>query len=242
MPQPRLIIVGVDGGDWDVIAPYLAKGMLPTLARLMDRGAWGPLQSTTPPLTPCAWTTLLTGVNAGKHGIFDFVRFSCGDERPELVFGGSRQAPLVWELLNQAGLTTGSFNVPFTYPPQAIEGYTIAGMDAPHFGPDMAAPPEVFEEVRRHVGDYSLQPGQELHARLKPRGENIADHVEKKHAAAALLLDRHPTDVFMMVFNVTDFVQHGFIGNRRAAQAHLWHEPRGCVAEYTSYVPMETQE
>ena len=210
----KLIIIGLDGADWKIMQPLLDEGLLPNLAQLMHEGVYGNLVSTTPPLTPCAWTTLLTGVNPGKHGIFDFVHFTCGEE-PSLTGGGRRKVPLIWHQLNEQELSVGSFNVPFTYPPEAIDGYMVAGMDAPHFGPEMARPPEVFDALRDEIGEYSLQPGQELHARVNPRGENIADHVNQAAAAAGLLLDRYPTDVFMMVFTVTDFVQHGFLGDRR---------------------------
>ena len=68
----RTLILGLDGATFDVIDPLVEAGDLPNLAALIERGARGTLRSTTHPLTPLAWTTMATGVNAGRHGIWDF--------------------------------------------------------------------------------------------------------------------------------------------------------------------------
>ena len=72
MAIPKLIVVGLDAATFDVIDPLVAAGDMPNLGGLLQRGARGTLRSTTHPLTPLAWTTMVTGVNAGKHGIWDF--------------------------------------------------------------------------------------------------------------------------------------------------------------------------
>ena len=69
----RLVIVGIDGGTFDLAAPWAAEGLLPNLARLMERGSWGDLVSTYPPITAAAWSSFLTGCNPGKHGVYDFL-------------------------------------------------------------------------------------------------------------------------------------------------------------------------
>ena len=69
----RLLVIGLDGATLDLVAPWAAAGELPTLARLMAAGSWGPLRSTLPPATFPAWTSLVTGVNPGRHGVLDFV-------------------------------------------------------------------------------------------------------------------------------------------------------------------------
>ena len=64
---------GLDGATWDVLEPLIQDGWLPNLARLREQGAWGSLRSVFPPLSPVAWTGVMTGKNSGKHGIFEFV-------------------------------------------------------------------------------------------------------------------------------------------------------------------------
>ena len=69
MSTPALTVIGLDAATFEVIDPLLERGELPSLARLLDAGAGGTLRSTTHPLTPHAWATMTTGVNAGRHGI-----------------------------------------------------------------------------------------------------------------------------------------------------------------------------
>ena len=70
--KKRVVVIGWDGATWDLIDPWIKEGKLPFLGSLKESGAFGLLQSTTPHLTPPAWTSIFTGVNPGKHGIFDF--------------------------------------------------------------------------------------------------------------------------------------------------------------------------
>src|SRR6185437_6450095 len=93
---PKLTIVGLDAATFDVIDPLLAAGDLPNLARLIELGARGPLRSTTHPLTPLAWTTMVTGVNAGRHGIWDFSERDETGYGLRLVNGSSARAPALW--------------------------------------------------------------------------------------------------------------------------------------------------
>ena len=67
-----LLVLGLDGADWDWIEPLMAKGDLPNLAALRARGAWGRLATQKPTLSPSLWTTIATGMSPGRHGIRSF--------------------------------------------------------------------------------------------------------------------------------------------------------------------------
>ena len=70
--KAKVVVIGLDGASGDIIEPLMEQGKLPHLAHIMRNGVYGKLRSTVHPITPQAWTTFLTGKNAGKHGIFDF--------------------------------------------------------------------------------------------------------------------------------------------------------------------------
>src|SRR5690606_13053980 len=76
-PKPprfkRVVVLGLDGLDHKLTTRLLNEGKLPHLARLRDRGSFRPLGSTLPPISPVAWSSFQTGVNPGKHNIFDFL-------------------------------------------------------------------------------------------------------------------------------------------------------------------------
>ena len=61
MSNRKVIIIGIDGGTFDVIRPMVTRGELPVLASLMEKRVWGELESTIPPDTAPAWVSMMTG-------------------------------------------------------------------------------------------------------------------------------------------------------------------------------------
>ena len=92
----RLVIVGIDGGTFDLAGAWAEQGLLPNLARLMEKGVWGDLTSTYPPITAPAWSSFLTGCNPGKHGVFDFlVRDPSSENVVDAQFGYTFQSGML---------------------------------------------------------------------------------------------------------------------------------------------------
>src|SRR5208337_4823443 len=97
-----------------LIDPWIAARRVPHLGRLRRQGLWGPLASTVPPTTFPSWSTFMTGVNPGKHGIFDFTRRQLGSYGVQFVNASFRKAPTIWKLLSDAGRRVGVLGVPGT--------------------------------------------------------------------------------------------------------------------------------
>ncbi|MGH2893294.1 MAG: alkaline phosphatase family protein, partial [Solirubrobacteraceae bacterium] len=66
------MLIGLDGATFSVLDPYVDEGVMPFLGELLNRGSRAVLRSIMPPLTPPAWTSLVTGKHPGQHGVFDF--------------------------------------------------------------------------------------------------------------------------------------------------------------------------
>ena len=118
---PKVVVIGLDAATWTLIRPWMAEGRMPNLAKLMKAGVSGTLESILPPITPPAWTSFMTGKNPGKHGIFHFVETEHGGYAMNYANATSRRSPTVWKLLNDAGYSVGTMNIPFTYPPETSE-------------------------------------------------------------------------------------------------------------------------
>src|SRR5688572_19649502 len=69
----RVVVLGIDGLDYHLVRDLIDHGRLPHLARLGDGGRFTPLATTTPPQSPVAWSTFITGLDPGEHGLFDFI-------------------------------------------------------------------------------------------------------------------------------------------------------------------------
>ena len=137
------MIVGLDAATWDLAKPWIAEGHMPNLARVMSEGTSGKFQSVFPPITPPAWTSFTTGKNPGKHGIFHFMETKPDSYALSYTNATSRRTRTVWKILNEAGITTGTTNIPFTYPPEPLMGYQTSGMDTPSEKSAFVHPPEL---------------------------------------------------------------------------------------------------
>ena len=208
MARPALTVIGLDSATFDVVDPLVEGGDLPHLARLLERGASGVLRSTTHPLTPHAWSTMVTGVNAGRHGIWDFTERDATGYGLRLINGSYRRAPALWDRLAAAGRRAGVVNVPFSWPaPELDGGFAIAGMDASFREQGMTAPASLYAELRERFGPLELD-----HSYPLRNGRIDLDLVrraaEQKVQAALWLAERFDPELLFVVFMAADHVQH----------------------------------
>jgi len=118
---PRVVIVGVDGCEWKMLGPLVEAGKLPTFARLMREGCYGPLQSVEPLISPSIWTTIATGKTSEKHGIADFV-----NERGVPVNASMVRATPVWEIASAHGVPVGVVGWYVTWPARRVNGFVVS--------------------------------------------------------------------------------------------------------------------
>jgi predicted AlkP superfamily phosphohydrolase/phosphomutase len=151
----RVVILGLDGLDHGLTERFLAEGKLPHLASLRDQGCFKPLGSTLPPISPVAWSSFQTGVNPGKHNIFDFLipdlrtyqpKLSSVEIRPprRTLRVGKYRWPLgkadlrmlrkskpFWDVLSKYGIFNCILRVPITFPPEKLRGVQLSAMCVP---------------------------------------------------------------------------------------------------------------
>jgi predicted AlkP superfamily phosphohydrolase/phosphomutase len=206
----------------------MAEGKMPNLAKLMKTGVSGTLESILPPITPPAWTSFMTGKNPGKHGIFHFVETEHGGYAMNYANATSRRSQTVWKLLNDAGYSVGTMNIPFTYPPERLNGFQISGMDTPSETSPFIHPPELREELVKHIGAIQLDLRFLGAMSTDERRDQVLAEMkqmdEQWTKAALYLLENHPQDVMMFVFMSIDTVQHYFW--QHMDKDHFLHDPK----------------
>ena len=208
----RCLLIGLDGAEPSLLGPWMEAGYLPNLARLAGRGAFLPCESTRPHATFPAWSTCVTGVNPGKHGLFDFTEMAQGRYALRFTNAGDRRAPALWSLLSAAGKRCGVLGVPGTYPPEPINGFMVAGFDSPvatRIDASFVHPPPLYPEVRgwRFADFQESHIGAGWHDRALPLLLKIVD---EKAAIAERLYRKEAWDFFMIVFSEADTVSHHF--------------------------------
>ncbi|HEX8099097.1 MAG TPA: alkaline phosphatase family protein, partial [Actinomycetota bacterium] len=123
----RVLLIGWDGADWQILDPLLQSGALPNLAALIDRGGRAVLRSTLPPHSWSAWPSFLTGVEPADHGVYDIVEPRReGRQSFPVSYRSIRERTFLGDL-TRAEVQTVMVNVPLTFPPPQINGKLIAG-------------------------------------------------------------------------------------------------------------------
>jgi predicted AlkP superfamily phosphohydrolase/phosphomutase len=217
----RHLLIGLDGAGLDILRA-LGPEQLPHLHACMARGAYAALRSVVPPATLPNWTTLLTGVNPGRHGVFDFtVRTGY---RVQFSAGSVRALPTWISGLDAAGLRCASLFFPGTYPPEPLQhGVYMSGWDAPvAFEADASFvwPRALHREIVERFGPSRFDDVNEFeadapgwHAQLPAA---LCRRIERRVELAHWLLRRSDFDVFAIYFGESDTASH-----------HLWslHDP-----------------
>src|SRR5689334_19557946 len=159
--KKRAVAIGIDGGSFRVLRPWIAEGHLPNFARLAAEGAVGTLTSTIPPLTPPAFVSSMTGKNPGKHNIYDFVRIPRDGYRRAVINATHIKGNKLWNVLNHYGRTAGIVHFPATYPPEKIDGFMVGGILTPKGVDSHTYPKELADELRREIPGYRIYRGRQ---------------------------------------------------------------------------------
>ena len=211
----RVLLIGLDGATWTFFKPLMDEGAFPHLQAITERGAWGSLASTNPPTTPPAWSTCVTGLNPGRHGIYDFRESPLKYPDRPLISSRSVQGPKLWHHVNRAGRSAGVLNVPITYPPEPIDAFMISGMMTPSQESDYAQPRDLKDRLQAAIGEYVVNvdiPRYDVEHEDDANEflDDIIHSFRKRRDAFFWLQSEYSPDFFMAVFIITDRIQHLF--------------------------------
>jgi predicted AlkP superfamily phosphohydrolase/phosphomutase len=209
----RAVLLGIDGATFDLLGPWMEAGHLPHLQRLSQEGVCGELESTRPPTTAPAWVACVTGVNPGKHGVFDFRESPLKDPRRPLISSRSVRAPALWQILSHHGQQVGLLNVPVSYPPDPVDGFVVAGMMSPGPASDYTYPRALRGELdaRGYVIDVEIQKYDvQAEADANRFLDDVLAAMQVRAEVLFHLMDDRPWQFLMAVFVAADRIQHLF--------------------------------
>lgn len=208
----RVLVIGLDSATFDLIHPWAEAGYLPNLTKLMKAGSYAPLASTLQPTTAPAWVTCMTGVNQGKHGLYDFVQRKSGSYNLEVTSSVHIRAPYLFEYVGQHEVKVVAVNIPYTYPPRPVNGVMIGGPFAPVVTRELVYPPTYYETLRQVVPDYFVLPDFNGRAKdpMADYAHQLMQGVEMRETLSLHLMQTEPWDLFTVVFMAADEVQHTF--------------------------------
>src|SRR5246127_1711447 len=212
-PKPRVVVIGVNGMEMDVLRPLILQGKMPNLSSVIKRGAYGKLRTVSAPNCPRVYSTLFTSTTPEEHGVPGFILGGVTANTKML-----KEEP-IWSILSKNHITVGMANVPATFPVMPVNGYMVSGMltrgkncedgvlCAPKLseveGGSAVYPASLKPELIKNVGDYYVD------CERMPSAEELQGHesevinawLKKVDLIRAqqtqlfdYLLNHHPTD------------------------------------------------
>jgi len=230
----KVLLVGWDGADWKVIQPLLDRGEMPALERVINGGVMGDLSSLRPMLSPMLWTSIASGKRPYQHGVYGFLEVDYTINHVVPVGSSTRQCKALWNLLNDAGLTTNVVSWFASHPAEPVEGaYVSERFSHP-------VPSELNAEWKLSPGTVYPERLAEPLAKLRVRPEEVpgevlamfirdADKINQAydkhlhmlamnlaetftaHAAVTYLLEHEPADFTAVYYHAVDLISHDFM-------------------------------
>ncbi len=212
----RVILVGLDGATWNVIKPLVEKNKLPAFQQLIQKGVSAEFRSTIPPISPSAWNSIYTGVTPAKHSIFSFVKRTKNSYFYQPISANDRTAVPLWRHISNYGKRVIALNLPFSYPPDKINGIVTTGLGTPSRTADFIYPPEYRDSLLKQFPEFDVDFNEDLLVmtsdvnRFLHQIESVTD---AQIDMAKYLMHHEQWDLFFPVFRATDVIQHYFWDN-----------------------------
>jgi len=213
--KPKVLVIGIDGATYNIIFPAIKKKKLPTFKTLLERGAWGILNSTVPPITVPAWDSMVTGMSPDKLGYSNFM-VRDGYKLIPYFMKVKKNHKKVWDYLSYERYRIIVANVPSIYKAYPINGLMISGFLCPD--PKKFTYPQNLNNTLQNLG-FKM----DIFDIVKNRSPTPQDYHKLLaiHAKTfKFLLSFHEWDFAFIVFTSTDRIQHEYWGATKIIVEH----------------------
>lgn len=225
MPSQKALIIGLDGVPCTLISEYMGRGILPNLSRILSNGmALKQMDASIPDVSSTSWTSFMTGVNPGEHGIFGFMELREGTYKLTFPSFNDVKAPAIWEVLSGntnrssslaegykgrfSGLRSVVLNIPQTFPAPSMNGVISAGFVCPDLKKG-TYPASAYDYLvsMGYIPDVDA-----AKAAQDPAGffDEVFRALEKREEAYNHFFGNERWDLFIGVITETDRVHHFF--------------------------------
>jgi predicted AlkP superfamily phosphohydrolase/phosphomutase/tetratricopeptide (TPR) repeat protein len=125
MKKNKLLLLGWDAADWKIIYPLMAKGLMPSLKRIIDKGVYGNMSTMNPPYSPMLWSSVATGKTPDKHGVLGFIEVAPDLKGVRPVTALSRKSRALWNILHHEGYKSNVVGWWPSFPAEPINGAVV---------------------------------------------------------------------------------------------------------------------
>ncbi|MBU2929196.1 alkaline phosphatase family protein [Winogradskyella psychrotolerans] len=233
MKKDKVLLIGWDAADWKIIGPLMAKGRMPALKKLIDRGVYGNMSTMNPPYSPMLWSTVATGKTPDKHGVLGFIEVSPDRKGIRPVTVNSRKSRALWNIFHNQGLKSNVVGWWPSFPAEPINGVVVSdkfqkvNKDPSKKSPIVKGTIHPWDLVK-DIHDLRLFPHEVTEAHILPfipRAAEIDQDKEQSlfsfakmlaentsvHAAATNLMRTTEWDFMAVYYDLIDHFCHAFM-------------------------------
>lgn len=216
-PDRKLLFIGLDAADRELIERWADEGHLPNIARLRSSGIWGSLETTADTVHVSAWPSIFSGVTPDKHGLYHAYVMREGEQAPVRPRPEECPAPFLWKLLSEHGKKSIVMDAFLTCPLRDFNGIQIVDWGSwTWFWGQEILPKQIKDEIQHKFGAYPAENHSQVGMTPLPDPvgfrERLIQGVAKKTEVARWLIETKPWDFFLVVF-----------GEGHAAGHYFWH-------------------
>lgn len=210
MPLHKLIIIGLDAADLQLTQDFMKDGDMPRLSAIADRGCFSRLKSVIPPQTAPAWTSITTGVNPGKHGIYYFYNFST--DPITITNSTNTSTPRIWDYVEAAGERSVAVNVPVTYPVHKTSGSIVSGIPPWYLDERSVYPADLLQRLDAEGYEIDTPLSRGLEKKPDELVSRVLATEERRVKLFLGLLNEAEWSFGMIVLTGLDRLQHKLLG------------------------------
>jgi predicted AlkP superfamily phosphohydrolase/phosphomutase/predicted negative regulator of RcsB-dependent stress response len=229
----KVLLIGWDAADWQIIWPLIAKGEMPALKKLIEKGVYGNMSTMNPPYSPMLWSTVATGKTPDKHGVLGFIELMPDHSGVRPVTVNSRKSKAIWNILHHEGYRSNIVGWWPSFPAEPING-NIVSDKFQKLNKNLKAKNQIAEGVLyppalgRDIADLRMFPQEITEAHIlpfMPKASEIDQEKDKSletfskimaenvsvHAAATNLIRTTEWDFMAVYYDLIDHFCHAFM-------------------------------
>lgn len=200
------MVIGIDGVPYELVKDFAQKGIMPNTKKLIEKYGLKKTKVPLPEVSSVSWTSFMTGMNPGEHGIYGFMEIH--RDNYSYTFPSFRNLPVkpVWEEIGSRKKRSIIINLPNTYPARPLNGVLISGFVALDLA-KAVYPPSILPYL--HETDYQVDVDTVVgRSDKKLFLKELHDVLQMRYKLYKKLEKEEKWDLFFFIITATDRLNH----------------------------------
>ncbi|MEW6003369.1 MAG: alkaline phosphatase family protein [Nitrospirota bacterium] len=202
----KVVVLGLDGVPCSLLNSFIDEGVMPNFARLKEEGTLCSMTVSIPEVSSTSWSTFMTGVNPGRHGIYGFMELQKENYSWRFPNFNDLKSKTIWEIAGDHGKRSIVLNIPSTYPVRPLNGMLVSGFVALDL--KKASFPEKLYQYLSNIGYRLDVDAKKASKSIDEFTDDIMQTFRKRKEAINYLYESEEWDLFIACITETDRLHH----------------------------------